>query len=340
MIKTKDRKRLKFRKDYTYLNRQMIMGEHPNHIHRRLLECFKKEDLHQYPDMWKTYGIVSDFLGVPEEQLLITRGVEGAIRQVFNTLDLSGESVGITLPGYAMYSVYAEAHGVNVEAIKGEYPECKITVDQVKEIVPKIKVLFLDNPKSHLPSCFTHEELFTIIKYCEKHEVVVFLDEIYAGWQCESYLSNLSKHNNLIISGSFSKVAFPSIKSGWLVTNKALKERLESTRSSYELNYFACKSIEFLIDNYEYIDKLKEKLLNTKKRWHQELSKNKRLKVYDSKNYVLRLYSKDQNLIKDIYDRLYKEKIVVGLVDKFNLVFSVIEDKKIEKIIFREVIGG
>ena len=53
----------------------------------------------------------------------------------------------------------------------------------------------------------------------------------------------MSKHDNLIISGSFSKIAFPSIKSGWLITNESLKKQIESTRNSYDLDYFDCKSI-------------------------------------------------------------------------------------------------
>ncbi len=64
MVKTIERKRLKFEDDYTYLGRNMIMDEHPEHIYKSLLNCFKKEDLHQYPDMWKPYEKLSNYLSV------------------------------------------------------------------------------------------------------------------------------------------------------------------------------------------------------------------------------------------------------------------------------------
>tara|TARA_R110001583_G_scaffold21502_6_gene81709 strand:- start:18 stop:1025 length:1008 start_codon:yes stop_codon:yes gene_type:complete len=328
------RKRLKFSEDYLYLSRNTVMDRHSNNIYKKLLEYFKPEDIHKYPNLWETYEILSKYLNISEDKLLITRGVEGAIKQVFDNLILEGDTIGITSPGYAMYNVYADIGNVNVISIKGDYPDCNITVNQIKEIVPKIKILFLDNPKSHIPSCFTHSELFEIINYCKVYNVIVFLDEVYVDWEVKSYLPNLDKHDNLIIARSFSKIAFPSIKSGWLVTNKELKTKLELTRSSYELDYFSCKSIEFLIDNENYIDSIKEKLIRTKKRWYKELSKNNNIQVYDSKNYVLRLYSKDTKLIKSMYEDLYKKKIVVGLVDKFNLIFSVVNDKKVEKEIF------
>ena len=252
MVKTIERKRLKFKDGHTYLGRNMIMDEHPEHIHKSLLEYFKKEDLHPYPDMWKPYEKLSNYLNVSEEKLLITRGVEGAFKQVFETLVDKGDSVGILTPTCAMYHVYAEVYGIDVIKIQGKGPDYKITVEQIKEVVPNIKVLFLDNPKLHLPNYFTHEELDTIIKYCEKQEVIVFLDEVYVGFEVESYLPNLNNHNNLVISSGFSKISFPSIKTGWLVTNKELKKEIETSRDSYELNYFACKSIEFIIDNITY----------------------------------------------------------------------------------------
>ena len=46
MINTIERKRLKFKDDYTYLSRNMIMDEHPQYILDSLLSYFKKEDLH------------------------------------------------------------------------------------------------------------------------------------------------------------------------------------------------------------------------------------------------------------------------------------------------------
>ena len=335
MVNTVERKRLQFKNGYTYLGRNMIMDEHPEYIHKSLLEYFKKEDLHPYPDMWKPYQVLSNFLGVKENNLLITRGVEGAFKQVFETLVDNGDSVGILTPTCRMYHVYAEVYGVDVVEIKGEEPDYKITVEQIKEVVPNIKVLFLDNPKSHLPNHFTHEELNTIIKYCEDYGVIVFLDEVYIGWGVDTYLSNLSKHDNLIVSSSFSKISFASLRVGWIVSNKDLKEKIESTRPAYEIDYFASKFIEFIIDHQDYVKDLKKRILDTKNRWYNELSKSKKFTVYDSKSYVLRMYSEDKDYVKQIYDNLYENKIVVNLVDDLNLVFAVSLNKDIENTIFR-----
>ena len=117
-----------------------------------------------------------------------------------------------------------------------------------------------------------------------------------------------------------------------------MKEKLESNRGAYELDYFSCKSLEFIIGNQDYIKDLKKGILDTKKRWYKELSKSKKFTVYDSKGYVLRLYSEDKKLVKETYDNLYDKRIVVGMVDdRLNLVFSVTNNKEIEGLIFDEI---
>ena len=105
MVKEIYRKRFKFKDGYTYINRNMVMEKHPDHIHKSLLETFKAEDLNQYPDMWRPYEVLSKYLGVNQDQLLITRGAEGAFKQVYETFNLDGKSVGVFVPTCAMYNV-------------------------------------------------------------------------------------------------------------------------------------------------------------------------------------------------------------------------------------------
>ena len=340
MIKTTERKRLKFNNDYIYLSRNMIVDPHPNHIHECLLKTFKAEDLTRYPDLWKPYEVLGDHLGVKQDQLLITRGVEGSIRQLYETFNLDGKTTGVIVPTYAMYHVYSHTYNTNLVPIKGEAPDYKITVRQIKELVPSLDILFLVNPSAHLANCFTDEELEDIIEFCNSLGVIVFLDEVYAGWEKPSYIPHLGKHDNLIISSGFSKMGMPSIKTGWLVTNKKLKKKLESTRSSYELDYFSCKSLEFIIDNQEYFETFKKRLLEAKKRWLEKLSSTGDFKVYDSALYTLRIYSENEDLIKRLYDSLYAKKIVVHIEDKVNLTFAVCMDKEIEDDFFEAVNKG
>ncbi len=339
MIKVTERKRLKFQDGYKYLNRNMIMDEHPQHVYDSLLKSFTRNDIHQYSDMWKTYELLGKHLNLNQDKLLITRGVEGSIKYIFETLLDKGDTIAMITPTYAMYHVYSEVYGIQQIRLKGKKPNYNISVDEIKNVIPNINVLFIDNPKSHIPQSFSDDELNEIINYANTKNVIVFLDEVYVGWDKKSYLQNLPKHNNLIIAQSCSKIAFPSIKAGWLITNEELQKQISSTRNSYELNYFGCKGVEWIISNQNYIDDLKRSILETKHRWYDVLSKSKKFKVFNSEGYTLRLFG-DKDLIKKVYDNLYLNKIVLGIVEENNLVFSVTTNKEIEVLIFNEILGN
>lgn len=339
MIKVTERKRLKFQEGYTYLNRNMIMDEHPQHVYDSLLKSFTRNDIHQYSDMWKTYESLGKHLNLNQNKLLITRGVEGSIKYIFETLLDVGDTIAMITPTYAMYHVYSEVYGIKQIQLKGKKPNYHISVDEIKNVIPKINVLFIDNPKSHIPLSFSDDELNEIINYANTKNVIVFLDEVYIGWDKKSYLQNLSRHDNLIIAQSCSKIAFPSIKAGWLITNEKLQKRISSTRNSYELNYFGCKGVEWIINNQNYIDDLKRSILETKHRWYNVLSENKKFKVFNSEGYTLRLFG-DKDAIKKVYDNLYLHKVVLGIVEENNLVFSVTTNKEIEVLIFNEILNS
>ena len=63
-----------------------------------------------------------------------------------------------------MYHVYSEVYGIEEIHIEGTTTDYNITVEQIKKVIPKIKVLFLDNHKSHLPSSFNDDEFVKWIK--------------------------------------------------------------------------------------------------------------------------------------------------------------------------------
>jgi histidinol-phosphate/aromatic aminotransferase/cobyric acid decarboxylase-like protein len=338
MVKSIPRIRKHFKKGYTYLNRNMIMDEHPKYIFNELLNTFEYNELHQYPDMFPPYKILSEYLKIDENKLLLTRGVEGSIKTVFESLNLkSTDKVGAFVPTCAMFKVYADVFDVKFIPIKGEAPDYNITIDQIKNVLPQIKILFLTNPMSHLENNFNNNELNEIINLCEKNNVIVFLDEVYIGWESKSYLPYLNKHNNLIISSSFSKIGFPSIKTGWLACCENLKLQLEATRGAYELDYFSNKTLEYIVSKKDYFKELKNNLLEIKKSWIKKFKQNKKFKVYSSALYTVRLYSEDIKLVKNIYNNLYKNKIVVNIIDHKNLQFSVTSNKKIENLIFNEI---
>ncbi|HVH50633.1 MAG TPA: aminotransferase class I/II-fold pyridoxal phosphate-dependent enzyme, partial [Gaiellaceae bacterium] len=112
-----------------------------------------------YPESGALYGKLARFHGVDEDELLVTSGIDGGIKAVFEVATEPGDTVGIVTPTYAMYQVYAKIF--DTEAFAVEYtPELEFDVARFEELLArKPSVFFLPNPNQPIESVFDAAEL-------------------------------------------------------------------------------------------------------------------------------------------------------------------------------------
>jgi histidinol-phosphate/aromatic aminotransferase/cobyric acid decarboxylase-like protein len=361
-VSVTERKRLDLDAEFTYLSRNMLVGEHPSTIHEGMLEYVSNDGLSLYPDMERLYEKLGRYLAIgydyvdsfSMENLLITYGVEGAFKTVFETYDLVGESVGVLTPTCAMMHVYAEAFGVNVIKLSGNAPDYEITVDKIMDIIPKIKVLFMDNPKCHMENYLNSDEVWEIVNCAEYHGVLVFLDEIYTGYGTEGFLKegsfDIDRFDNLIVSSSFSKShMLPSLKFGWLLTDKKTKIELETTRYTYESSYPTCSIAEYVCDNPEYFEYFRESVVIKRDKFMEQMVIKERADISSHVKsfmphagyiYNIRLYSEDKQHVNRINQNFLDNKLVVGTHEDMNLYFSIPLNDDVERAVYRSLEMG
>ena len=263
-----ERKRLDLDPEFIHLNRNMLMGMHPKNIYDGMIGSIREEGISRYPDgIEYIYDKLSGYIGYPSENILITWGVEGGFKAVLETYDLVGESIGILTPTCATTGfIYPTVFSVNVVNVSGDAPDYQIPVEKILDIIPKIKVLFLDNPKSHIETYLNSDEVWEIVNCAEYHGVLVFLDEIYCGFGTEEFLQvgsfDITRFENLIISSSFSKThMLPGLKFGWLVTSENILNEIESARFIYETNNPTMDMVDYVCNNPEYFDYFRESVM-------------------------------------------------------------------------------
>ena len=101
-----DRKRLSFLDGYFYLGRNMIRDSHGEGIARRLIQSFDAQEIQDYPDVDSTLKKLQSFLNVPKKNLFLTQGIEGGIKSLLETYDLSHSKACILEPTYKMYEIF------------------------------------------------------------------------------------------------------------------------------------------------------------------------------------------------------------------------------------------
>jgi histidinol-phosphate aminotransferase len=189
--------------------------------------------LHAYPDLSLLQRKIAEMNGVDEDMVLLTSGVDGAIKTVFETCVQPGDTVAYLWPTYMMYDIYTQAFGAKVQRIlplrlDGRcYPTVPVTAS----------VTFIANPSAPIVDSFSADEMRRVCVGIRANAGLLMFDEAYHGFGAETAIPLVRQFNNVLVARSFSKAwGLPNIRVGYLIGNKDLIARLASKRHAYEVS--------------------------------------------------------------------------------------------------------
>ena len=154
--------------------------------------------------------------------VFVTHGASEAIDICLTALVNDGENVLTPTPGYPLYtaisaklSAYENPYYLDEE--NGWQPDIE---DIKKKINSKTKAIVLINPNNPTGSLYTKEVLLEIIELAEKHNLVIFADEIYDkllfDQKKHSSIASLNSEVPCITFGGLSKnYMVPGFRIGW-----------------------------------------------------------------------------------------------------------------------------
>ena len=157
----------------------------------------------------------------PENQILVTIGASEAIDLALRVICTTGDEILVPEPSYVSYApgvVFAGATPVSVETF--EEDDFRLTAENLeKAITPKTKALILPYPNNPTGAVMTNEDLASIAKIIETHDLFVISDEIYSelvygGHHHISFASVKDMYKRTLTINGFSK-AFAM--TGWRV---------------------------------------------------------------------------------------------------------------------------
>jgi aminotransferase len=118
----------------------------------------------------------------PKNQIIIAVGVSEAMDIAFRAVTNPGDEIIYHEPCYVSYSPsIAMAHGVPVAVSCKAENGFAVTAEAIEKVItPKSKVLVLNFPTNPTGGTMTREELLKIAALVQKHNLLVFTDEIYS----------------------------------------------------------------------------------------------------------------------------------------------------------------
>lgn len=234
----------------------------------------KKPDwfLSVYPESTRLYQKLAKFHGVDESELLLTSGIDGGLKTLYEVMTEPGDLVGSVAPTYAMYQVYPKLFQLHSEDILYT-PDLKFGFKQFEEfLAQKPTMFFLPNPNQPIESSFDLATLEDFAKKTLAQNCLFVIDEAYHLFGAVSAVELIRKYENVVIARTFSKgFGVPSIRLGYLISNKDNMNVLSKTRFAHESNSLSNAVAEHLLDNYSLVEQYNARVMASREKIKQVL---------------------------------------------------------------------
>ena len=224
----------------------------PKDLLERIFNSVPETLLQRYPDTGPLYAKLADFLGIPSERLLLTSGVDEAIRVIITLTCEPGDTFAVAWPGYAMYDVYARMFQCELAPIIYT-PDHFMTPAELGAKVPAgSKVLFLPNPSQPVENCFDIDGLSEIASFCLERGMMFAVDEAYYFFGAPSAIPLTESFDNVLVMRSFSKAfGAASLRLGYVVGSQKALTPLAALRLAHEANGLSLHAASVLLDCFD-----------------------------------------------------------------------------------------
>ena len=208
--------------------------------------------MQRYPDPMAFYEKLSRFLNVPEENLVVTSGIDEAIRTLMTLCCNEGDSITAPSPSYLMYAVYAEMHGVRFDPITFQPGEFMPPETLAENIDATSRILFLPKPSQPVENVYDLDQLRTLAAICRDGDILFAIDEAYHFFGAPSALPLINEFDNLLVLRTFSKAfGAAGIRLGFAAGSKKAIGPFKAFRLAHEANSLSLHVGEVLLDNFD-----------------------------------------------------------------------------------------
>jgi len=270
-------------------------------------------DLNLYPNLNPTYDKLSKYLKINKENILITEGVSGAIKNILDSIVINRKTEIIApRPSFALYNIYSKIYNLKVKTFSYDN-YFNLNINNIFKLVTKnTSVVFLTYPNIPVEGDIKLSFIKKLAKFLDRKGILLAIDEVYYPFNKSSAITFIKKYSNLVVMRSFSKAyGLAGARIGYMVSNKNKIKIFSNTKGGYETNMMSAQAIHFALDNYKltkkYIKDVRSGFIFLKK-------KLKKLKINyyggTNSNFIFIDFN-NHILAKKIFNKLKEKKIMV-----------------------------
>ena len=191
-----------------------------------------------YPEQESVRRELARFFEVHPDELLLSNGTDEALHLIADAFIEPDNAVLLVEPTFAMYRFYSELAGARIQALRYDAAMQFPMSALLAALRKSPRVFFLANPNNPTGSVLRPAELRRILKAATNTLVVV--DEAYFEFSGITILPWIRRHNNLVVTRTFSKAAgLAGLRLGCIFANRAIAANFRKAQSPYPVNVAA-----------------------------------------------------------------------------------------------------
>ena len=303
------------RERYLRLDKNERIAPFPDKMLDEVFSKITPDLITMYPNQKPLYKKLSEFLNLDKSHLLLTPGSDAALKMIFETYTTSGDRVVLLYPTYAMARVYANMFQVEVVPV-GFTKDYELKFDEFLEKIETVpKLIYLANPNQPTGTALSLPQIEILIDRVKRVETLLIIDEAYHEFS-ENDLMLYQNHGaeNIVLLRTFSKaLGLAGLRLGYIIAPPVIIRQMYKVKTLSDINLFALKFCEYILDNYHIVDKYLQDVA---------FSKASLVKFLESKG--LKCISSQTNFIHiELSDGVEPEKISAKLKEQGILVQTV-----------------
>lgn len=263
------------------------------------------DNLRKYPDAASREArkVAAELYGFDPSWIIMANGSDELLNNLIRAFVDEGEEVAYIHPSYSYYATLADIQGAKIRTF-GLTEDFRIADFPARY---EGKLFFLTSPNAPIGFAFDNAYIEELAERCAGMLVV---DEAYIDFTDENAMELVKKHQNLIVTRTFSKsYSLAGMRLGLAVARPEVISALDKIRDHYHLDRLALVAASAALNDQEYLSSTVNRVRETRDWFSAEL----RAIGYDVTpshgNYVF-ANTPDLNG-KRVYDALLKRKILV-----------------------------
>jgi len=236
----------------------------------RAIQEIEPEHLRRYPN--PTADVFRDaaakVLGVTRDHLIAGNGSDDILTIATRTFVAPGQTLAYPDPTYSLYPVLARLEDAKVVEIPWE-PGYQLPIDGL--VKSKAAAVYVANPNAPTGTFVPPAQ---IAELASAFKGLVLVDEAYADFADDNCLALVKKHENVVVSRTFSKAySLAGMRFGYAIAQPHVIAEMMKVKDSYNCDAVAMLAAAAAIADQEYAKERWEQIKSERARVSAELEK-------------------------------------------------------------------